>query len=148
MEIRSILDEKEKQALARRVLEALPAWFGIPESREEYIRESASMPLWAADDVGFIAMKVTSPYTAEVYVMGVMQPFHRCGVGRMLMQALEAHARQTGYEYLQVKTVAAGCYPEYDRTRMFYEACGFRALEVFPTLWDEQNPCLIMVKAL
>ena len=36
----------------------------------------------------------------------------------------------------------------FDRTRLFYEAMGFRALEVFPTLWDEWNPCLVMVMKL
>ena len=32
-----ITDSKEKQAIARRVLEALIDWFEIEESREEYI---------------------------------------------------------------------------------------------------------------
>ncbi|MDD2561466.1 MAG: hypothetical protein PHP07_07230 [Eubacteriales bacterium] len=49
---------------------------------------------------------------------------------------------------MQVKTVEAGHYPEYDRTIAFYEGMGFLRLEVFPTLWDERNPCLVLVKAL
>ena len=75
MEIRSILDAKEKQALARRVLEALPAWFSIPESREEYIRESASMPFWAADDVGFIAMKEQMEHTEGIILKKISKNF-------------------------------------------------------------------------
>ena len=39
MEIRQLTDAAEKQAVTRLILEALPEWFGIPEAREEYIRE-------------------------------------------------------------------------------------------------------------
>lgn len=36
----------------------------------------------------------------------------------------------------------------YERTRRFYLAAGFTPLEEFPDLWDERNPCLLMVKSL
>ena len=72
----------------------------------------------------------------------------RSGTGRRLLAALEADCREKGFRFLQVKTVAAGHYEEYDRTRLFYEAMGFTQLEVFPTLWDPWNPCLVMVKWL
>lgn len=32
----------EKQTISRSILEALPEWFGIPEAREQYIKESAA----------------------------------------------------------------------------------------------------------
>ena len=37
-----IKSPNEKQAIARKVLEALTDWFGIEESREEYISGSAN----------------------------------------------------------------------------------------------------------
>ena len=46
-QIREIYDGQEKQATARLVLEALPAWFGNPEPREDYIRSSAAQPFFA-----------------------------------------------------------------------------------------------------
>lgn len=49
---------------------------------------------------------------------------------------------------MQVKTVQMGRYDEYDRTNRFYLALGFKEFEVFPTLWDEWNPCQIYVMAL
>ncbi|MDD3109908.1 MAG: hypothetical protein PHH32_04610 [Eubacteriales bacterium] len=49
---------------------------------------------------------------------------------------------------MQVKTGEASHYPEYDRTIAFYQRMGFLRLEMFPTLWDERNPCLVLVKAL
>lgn len=143
---------EEKRRIARDILSGLPEWFGIPESTEEYIRESGSMPFFAAihdgEAVGFMALKETSPYTAEIYVCGVKKRLHRCGAGRALFAAFRDYAAHHGYEYMQVKTIAAGCYPEYDATRMFYERMGFRALEVFPTHWDVCNPCLIMVRTV
>ena len=152
MIVKMIENAGEKRAIARDILLDLPEWFGIPESTEEYIRESGSMPFFATmkgtDIIGFMALKETSPYTCEIYVTGVKKRFHRSGAGSTMYAAFEAYARERGYRFAQVKTVAAGHYAEYDATRMFYEHLGFVALEVFPTLWDESNPCLVMVKAL
>jgi hypothetical protein len=38
--------------------------------------------------------------------------------------------------------------PDYARTRRFYESRGFRPLEEIKGFWNEENPCLIMVKHL
>lgn len=50
MIIKRIEDCGEKQRIARRILEALPAWFGIDEARETYIKESADQLFLAALD--------------------------------------------------------------------------------------------------
>ena len=61
MQVTLINEPERKRAIAREVLTDLPEWFGIPESTEEYIRESGSMPFFAAlegaDVLGFMAMK-------------------------------------------------------------------------------------------
>jgi 8-oxo-dGTP diphosphatase len=79
--------------------------------------------------------------------MGIHPDFHRRGIGRSLVAAAEEYALELGVEYIQVKTLDTS-HPslEYARTRTFYESLGFRPLEVFPDLWDEENPCLLMVK--
>ena len=92
-------------------------------------------------------MRETSIDCAEIYCMGVKKEFHRKGIGSLLVEALEASAIQK-YSYLQVKTVAQGHYKEYDRTIAFYKNMGFKKMEVFPFLWDEWNPCLVMVKKI
>ena len=152
MHVIMIEDPAQKRAIAREVLSDLPEWFGIPESTEEYISESGGMPFFAAAEgenvLGFMALKETSPYTCEIYVTGVKKRFHRCGAGSAMFAAFCEYARSQGYRFAQVKTVAGGHYAEYDATRLFYERMGFVALEVFPTLWDESNPCLVMVRAL
>ena len=140
----------EREAAAREVLEALPDWFGIPESRAAYIRDSRAQPFWADLEDGavrgFLALKETSPYTAELAVMGVLPAYHRQGIGRALFAAFHQYAREKGYAFLQVKTVQEGCYASYDQTNAFYRSLGFRELECFPTLWDRQNPCQIYIR--
>ncbi len=52
-------------------------------------------------------------------------------------------------ECLQVKTLGPSHPDEhYARTRRFYESRGFRPLEEIDSIWDETNPCLIMVKRI
>ena len=152
MEIREITTPDDKRCITRFVLESLPDWFGIPEAREEYIKKSAAQPFFAAFDgenaVGFLCLDETGKDTAELYVMGVLKDHHRRGVGRRLFEAAKERARALGYSFLQVKTVQMGKYPEYDATNRFYLALGFREFEVFPTLWDEWNPCQIYVMSL
>ncbi len=142
----------QREAISREILNALPDWFGLPESTARYIQESRQQPFWAdvADGKarGFLALKETSPYTAELCVMGVLPEFHRQGIGRALFEAFRQYAKEKGYAFLQVKTVQVGRYEEYDRTAAFYKSVGFRELECFPTLWDEWNPCQIYVMAI
>lgn len=150
MRIEQINCAEEKEYIARRILESLPQWFGLPEATRNYISESREMPFFAAflegEPIGFAALKKTSPHTAEVYVMGVLMEHHRMGVGRQLYEAFEQYARGEGCSFIQVKTVQIGHYDEYDMTNRFYMAMGFRELECFPTLWDPWNPCQVYVK--
>ena len=150
--IREILDTQEKQRIARLVLEGLTDWFGNPEAREEYIRESGAQWFFAALEdgapAGFLAMKKTGPVTAELAVMGVLQPYHRRGLGRALFRCAAAKATELGCLFMQVKTVQMGCYADYDETNRFYQSLGFRELEVIPAIWGEANPCQIYVMAL
>lgn len=152
VEIRQITDNAKKQSIARLVLEALPDWFGIPEAREEYIAESRNKIFFCAVDnskpVGFLYLKETGKDTVELYVMGILKEFHRRGIGRELFNRARDTAREQGYSFIQVKTVQMGRYEEYDRTNKFYLSLGFKEFEVFPTLWDEWNPCQIYVMCL
>ncbi|MBO4420036.1 MAG: GNAT family N-acetyltransferase [Oscillospiraceae bacterium] len=150
--IQIIQNEAEKLRIARAILEALPEWFGIPEAREDYIRESAGQIMLASSEggetKGFLCLKETGKATLEIAVMGVRKEYHRRGIGAALMEAAKQRGREMGYSFLQVKTVQMGRYPEYDATNRFYLCCGFQEFEVFPTLWDEWNPCQIYVMAL
>ena len=150
--IKQIFDANEKRRITRQVLEALTDWFGIPEAREDYIEKSAGQLFFAAIEdsapIGFLYLKETGKDTVELYVMGVLEEYHRHGIGRSLLEVAKASALTSGYSFMQVKTVQMGRYEEYDRTNQFYISMGFKEFEVFPTLWDEWNPCQIYVMAL
>lgn len=152
MDIKQLTDDSEKQNVTRLILEALPDWFGIPEAREGYIAESADKIFFCAYDgnrpIGFLCLKETGNATVEIYVMGVLMEFHRKGIGRELFLCAKKAACDKGYSFMQVKTVQMGKYKEYDSTNRFYLSLGFQEFEIFPTLWDEWNPCQIYIMSL
>ncbi len=147
-----IRDTQEKQRIARSILESLSEWFGIPEAREQYIRECADETMLASVENdqpnGFLCLKETGKDTVELAVMGVLKEYHRNGIGRELFEQAKQIAMEQGYSFLQVKTVQMGRYEEYDNTNRFYLSLGFKEFEVIPTLWGETNPCQIYVMAL
>ncbi|MBN1660145.1 MAG: GNAT family N-acetyltransferase [Anaerolineae bacterium] len=136
------------------ILRALPDWFGIEEAIVHYVGEIERLPTFRAvgdggATLGFVSVKQHTPFAADLYVLGVRREAHRQGIGSAMLAAVEAWLRGQGVEYLQVKTLSeAHPDPNYARTRLFYEAAGFRPLEEMPELWDEANPCLIMIKRL
>lgn len=151
--IQQIHDPDAKADICALVLRALPDWFGLEEATLEYIRSSRVFPLLAASHgetpVGFVSLEGHNAHTYEVHCMGVLMPYHRRGVGKLLMQGAEEYARNLGARFLTVKTLA-DTHPDqsYAKTRRFYLARGFLPLQVFPTLWGEENPCLFLAKSL
>jgi ribosomal protein S18 acetylase RimI-like enzyme len=99
--------------------------------------------------VGFVTVVRHSAHAAELAVMAVRPDVHRHGIGRSLVATAEARLRSEGVEYLQVKTLSASAADEpYLRTLAFYTALGFRVLEEMPSLWDADNPAVLLIKRL
>ena len=150
--IEYINNPNTKKAIARKILEALHDWFEVDESREKYIEESADQIFLAAKEaneyVGFLCLKRTGNATVELAVMGVIQEYHRKGIGKSLFEEAVKAARKEGYSFMQVKTVQMGIYEDYDRTNLFYLSCGFKELEVIKEIWGEDNPCQIYIMSL
>lgn len=135
------------------ILRLLPEWFGIEQAILNYEKEIEHLPTFLAKAnqqvLGFLSLKQHTPFSAEIYVMGVRPELHHQGIGRRLVETAEAHAREMNIEYLQVKTLGPSAPDEnYARTRLFYQALGYRPMEEFTQIWDENNPCLILVKRL
>jgi len=156
IKIKEVYNADEKSVICDAILRALPDWFGIEASIVDYARQVRSMPFFAvfdaaADDtaIGFVALKIHNKYTAEICVMGVLQEYHRQGVGKLLVEKCEKYCTDNNMEYLTVKTLdeSREC-SNYEKTRLFYLRAGFKPLEVFPLFWDEDNPCLFMVKCI
>lgn len=139
-------------ALCEPILRELKAWFGQESAIQEYLSNIPLLETFVEFDdqglpAGFLTLRHHFPVAAEIYVMAVR--CRRKGVGRRLLQRAEEHLKAGSTRLLQVKTLAAEVdYPPYEETRAFYRACGFLPLEVQRWLWDENNPCLLMVKPL
>ena len=135
------------------ILRTLPEWFGIEESTLMYIRDADTMPSMLVRErdevIGFVTIKYHFPESADIWCMGILPKYHRTGTGRLLLEALEAHLKKEGVKFLQVKTVSDGSTDNaYAKTRAFYRGVGFTPIEIFPTLWDEWNPALLLIKSL
>ena len=151
-------DPDAKEQICRAVLESLPDWFGIPEAIDQFCREARDLRMWVArtkdkvgnDEVaGLVTLLQHFPVTAELHLIAIRAEHHREGLGQQLLAAVEAHLKKKATRVLTVKTLAPSAGDRhYARTHRFYASEGFVPLEVFPTLWDEENPCLLMAKVL
>ncbi len=92
------IEDRDRKKKAREILCGLQEWFRLPESTAEYINCSKEMSFWADIENrqvrGFIALKETSPYTLEIYVMGVLKEFHRYKIGTKLFKAYYDYAKE------------------------------------------------------
>ncbi len=131
----------------------MPNWFGVEASIVDYVEQVKKMTFYAAFDsdnpIGFVAIKVHNSFAAEVCVMGVLKEYHRQGIGKQLIKSCETYCKENGIEFLTVKTLDQSRESKsYEKTRLFYQLVGFKPLEVFPLLWDKDNPCLFMIKVI
>lgn len=153
MNIKRIENKNLKSIITKTILEKLPKWFGLPDANKEYIKNVADTIFFAAynneEVIGFISIKIHNQYTAEIYVFGVVEEYHRGGIGTSLLLNAVNTLRKDGYKILMVKTLGDS-HPDifYQKTRKFYKKVGFYPLEEFKQIWDESNPCLIMVKVI
>jgi uncharacterized SAM-binding protein YcdF (DUF218 family)/GNAT superfamily N-acetyltransferase len=151
--IKQVETPDEKSAITLKVMHSLPAWFSPPEDIEKKAVTHRAYPFFAVYDddkpIGFIALKIHNEYTVDIFNVGILEQYHRQGIGRRLLHAAEQYCVDKGYLYFTVKTLDASAeYEPYERTRVFYQKMGFIPLEVFTTFWNEENPCLFLVKRL
>ncbi len=144
---------QNKAQICDDILRSLPEWFGLEESLRNYVEEAQSRPMFIAKEkdaiTGFLSLTSHNEFTGEIHVMGIKKECHRKGIGKALVEYAIVYLSQRKYEFLTVKALSPSrdC-PEYERTRKFYLALGFRPLEEFKTLWGKDNPCLFLVKHL
>jgi ribosomal protein S18 acetylase RimI-like enzyme len=144
---------QDRGTICNQLLRSLPLWFGIESAIQRYVSDVETITTFVAyiDEipVGLASLNPHNEHTAELHVIAVHPGFHRQGIGRSLVDTAEVHLKQLNYEFLSVKTLSpARPSKEYEQTRRFYFALGFRPVEEFKTLWGEANPCLLMIKAL
>lgn len=135
------------------IIRGLPDWFGLEAGIDECAAAVRSQGGFVAEDggavVGFVTHRPHYPGAAELTWLAVAGDDHRQGHGRALVDALCRELGGAGVLYLTVRTLSPRSDDEfYGRTRAFYEAIGFTPLLDLPELWDEENPAMVLVRAL
>lgn len=137
----------------RQDIRSLPDWFGIESAILDYVDAVKSMKTWCFEVdgsvVGFISIKEHNQYSAEVYVMGILNQHQNQEYGRSLLKIAEDYLMKKQFRYLTVITLSES-HPDlnYAKTRQFYQKYGFLPLEEFKILRGEGNPCLFLAKSL
>lgn len=152
MEIIKIDSVEEKVKTCQEIVDQLPDWFD-EQGRRDYVVGVNSTAVWSAyvdgKLAGFISIKSNKEFTSEIYVFGVLEQFQRCGIGSELLIVACSHIKASGVKLLAVKTLdESASYEPYDRTRNFYLKNDFLAIDVYAKIWNEENPCLLMIKVL
>jgi ribosomal protein S18 acetylase RimI-like enzyme len=140
-------------AEVRRIIDTIPEWFGMPDSNDEYVEKASTLINVVARDgdevVGICLLLPHNPRSVEIDFLGVPRDRHRQGIGRLLLEHIERELRVDDVRLLHLKTFGPSVPNEpYARTRRFYEAMGFVAMEERTDIWGPTNPCLMLVKPL
>jgi GNAT superfamily N-acetyltransferase len=136
----------------REILATIPEWFGIPEANKSYVEDADRLPSYLAVDgddvVGVALLNEHFPASRELHLIAVRRDRHRQGAGRAMLAAIESDLREAGVRILEVHTVGPSSdSAEYARTREFYLAAGFVAMNELQRIdWD--GPTLILAKPL
>lgn len=97
-------------ATCSQILATLPAWFGIEAANQDYAEVSDRSPavIASADghDIGLAVIVLHGVYSAEIHLMAIRPEWHRCGIGRRLVELAEHILARSGVEFLQVKTLS------------------------------------------
>ncbi len=103
---------------------------GMSLKNEDLSRDKTNTFFIAEHDdkiIGCVLMEPKDAHTVQLRAMAVYNEWQGKGVGRLLVQALEDHARQNGYNQiiLHARKVVLGFYKS-----MSYEAVGDEFVEV------------------
>ena len=97
--------------------------------------------------VGFFSCKIHYNKTGDIYVCGIDPNYQGKGIGTLLYKELKKYCIENYCDYIIVKTLSEiAKYEPYLKTVKFYEKMGFKELLTLTEMWDEENPCLIMIK--
>lgn len=151
--IQEIFSVEEKKSIARSILRELPEWFWDDELVEETVDEILDFKFYTIHEdeelAGFVALRLISRRSAELYVMGIKQEYQRKGIGKKLLEEAELKLKEIGIKLLHLKTLgSSNDNKNYKATRKFYRSMGYIAMDEFPEIWSEEEPCMIMVKAI
>ncbi|MBN8828200.1 MAG: GNAT family N-acetyltransferase [Sphingobacteriia bacterium] len=140
------------EELCRKITVDLPEYFGLPEANEHYaigVRANINLAAKIAEEyVGLISIDFPYPENANIYWLGILQKFHRLGIGKILTEAAFKQAKIKGAKTISVETLAPQeSDANYLNTYKFYQQLGFSPLFNLRPTGYEWN-MVYMVKSL
>jgi len=122
---------------------------GVSYSRAElaaFIRHSPGAT-WIAEEgkviVGFLIADREGKGAAHIVTIDVVEGRRRSGVGKALMDAVEAWATRHGLGLIHLETAASN-----SGAQAFYQARGYRKLEMIEDYYADGEAAWVMVKSL
>ena len=146
-------DYSKHYDIASDILRTLPEWFGIESSIVDYCNASRNLPMVVIysnhKPIGFCTIKIEHAVNCNLNVLGILPEFHGLGYGTKLIEFIETYCKSKGIHFMSVLTLSSKSTNEpYKRTREFYTKCGFKEFMDLDELWDDNNPCILMLKKL
>lgn len=146
--------ERRSAEDVRRILQALPEWFGDAEAIDNYVAAAEDAyfeSVLAVATDGAVGAALTRRHfreAAELHLIAVHPDARGMGVGRLLVERVTSQLAVDGCTLLSVHTVGPSFENEpYPHTRAFYRSVGFVPLEEHDGL-DWPGPTLILVRPL
>ena len=138
----------------RRILQALPEWFGDPEAIEQYVADAGNndylsiVARQSGTTIGVALIRRHFPESAELHLIALSPEARGKGAGRALINRIATDLADDGCVLLSVHTVGLSFDSDsYAETRAFYRATDFYPLEEHHNL-DWSGPTLILVRRL
>jgi ribosomal protein S18 acetylase RimI-like enzyme len=151
LHIRRIIQEDHTAIVE--TAKALHQWFtelGVQQIAKDLQTQKGLVALEDESTAGFVTYVITvDEKVAELTWIAVHPEFHRKGIGRCLVKALEKVLVKLGVSALEVSTVADSVeYEPYARTRSFYHALGFSDVRVDRKWYPSGDDRLLLRKPL
>ena len=138
--------ERDDAPACDAIIAGLPDFFGLESGIEACAQAVRSEPGYVAveDDsvVGFLTVEHPFHGCAEISWMAVERAHRGAGIGTALVERLAVDQAARGTALLVVMT--SGDSVEYEPTRGFYIARGFRPAKTFPGWWESDLPLLLV----
>ncbi|MGE3318779.1 MAG: GNAT family N-acetyltransferase [Candidatus Berkiella sp.] len=145
-----LISPHQAEKICRELTADLPEWFGIPIANEQYAKgclERTSIAIKEEQDfIGMITLEYPFNNNANIYWMAVKRAFHGKQVGTQLLQAAVKDCRQKGFQTITVETLSPKHQdPNYLKTYLFYEKCGFKPLFELKPFGPELLMCYMII---
>ena len=148
IEIKEVINNIEKQAIATIVVGQLSDWFRGETSAEEYFEQISQMAFWGVFDkgnsIGFLALKEHNKTYAELFSVGVIEDYRRISIGRGLFNVMQNFALAKGFSYLSVNDSKV----QGKEISKFLHAMGFLQYDKNSNLLGKENSSITMIKDL